>query len=79
MISNFKFPYKKIGVLGLGYVGLPIIKRLLQKKFDVLGFDIDTKKIQELIKLNISKKKFLHQIKRICLIEIFILFVFQLQ
>ena len=62
MISNFKFPYKKIGVLGLGYVGLPIIKRLLQKKFDVLGFDIDTKKIQN-IKLNISKKKFLHQIK----------------
>ena len=57
MISNFKFPYKKIGVLGLGYVGLPIIKRLLQKKFDVLGFDIDTKKIQGLIKSNRSKKK----------------------
>ena len=71
MISNFKFPYKKIGVLGLGYVGLPIIKRLLQKNLMYLDL-ILTQKNSRTYKVKYIEKKFLHQIKRICLIEIFI-------
>jgi UDP-N-acetyl-D-glucosamine dehydrogenase len=35
----------RIGVIGLGYVGLPLVKTFLQKGFAVTGFDIDQKKV----------------------------------
>ena len=35
----------KIGIVGLGYVGLPLALQLMQKNFKVLGFDIDINKI----------------------------------
>ena len=35
----------KIGIIGLGYVGLPLTLQFSKKKFEVLGFDIDVKKI----------------------------------
>src|SRR5690606_17729593 len=38
---------KKIAVIGLGYVGLPIA-RLFATKYPVLGFDINQKRIDEL-------------------------------
>jgi UDP-N-acetyl-D-glucosamine dehydrogenase len=34
-----------IGVIGLGYVGLPLVKTFLKKGFKVTGFDVDPKKI----------------------------------
>ena len=34
-----------IGVIGLGYVGLPLVKTFLKKGFKVIGFDVDQKKI----------------------------------
>jgi len=34
-----------IGVIGLGYVGLPLVKTFLNKGFRVTGFDIDRKKV----------------------------------
>ncbi|HIJ83476.1 MAG: UDP-glucose/GDP-mannose dehydrogenase [Magnetococcales bacterium] len=37
-----------IGVLGLGYVGLPLALRFLEEGFTVAGFDIDAKKIDKL-------------------------------
>lgn len=37
-----------IGIIGLGYVGLPLAKAFLMKGFSVLGFDIDKKKVQML-------------------------------
>ena len=43
---------KIIGVIGLGYVGLPLLL-LMNKKFKVYGFDIDKKKI-DLLKKNQS-------------------------
>lgn len=39
---------KKIAVIGLGYVGLPLA-RLFATKFPVLGFDINQKRIDELL------------------------------
>lgn len=39
-----------IGVLGLGYVGLPLVIEFLKKNFKVFGFDNDTKKINKLKK-----------------------------
>ncbi|HOV90164.1 MAG TPA: NAD(P)-binding domain-containing protein [Syntrophorhabdaceae bacterium] len=33
-----------IGVIGLGYVGLPLVREFLKKDFRVIGFDIDSAK-----------------------------------
>ena len=38
----------KIGIIGLGYVGLPLALQFSKKKFNVIGFDIDLKKINNL-------------------------------
>jgi UDP-N-acetyl-D-glucosamine dehydrogenase len=38
----------QIGVVGLGYVGLPIVLRFCEEGFRVLGFDIDPEKIKAL-------------------------------
>jgi UDP-N-acetyl-D-glucosamine dehydrogenase len=37
-----------IGVIGLGYVGLPLVGAILGSGFAVLGFDIDTEKVAQL-------------------------------
>jgi len=37
-----------IGIIGLGYVGLPIVIRLAQQGFRVLGFDTDPLKVEAL-------------------------------
>ncbi|SVC56196.1 uncharacterized protein METZ01_LOCUS309050, partial [marine metagenome] len=34
----------KIGVIGLGYVGLPLAIEFIQAGFNVVGIDIDKKK-----------------------------------
>ena len=34
-----------IGVVGLGYVGLPLLLEFVNQQFHTLGFDIDIKKI----------------------------------
>ena len=38
----------KICVVGLGYVGLPLAARFALKEFDVVGFDINETRVQEL-------------------------------
>ena len=38
----------KICVIGLGYVGLPLILNL-SKKFDCIGFDVDTHTMKKLL------------------------------
>ena len=43
----------KIGIIGLGYVGLPLALQFAKKNFKVLGFDIDINKIS-LLKKNKS-------------------------
>ena len=43
----------KIGIIGLGYVGLPLALQFSKKKFKVIGFDIDLNKIN-LLKNNQS-------------------------
>lgn len=37
-----------VGVIGLGYVGLPLVLRFLEVGFRTIGFDIDSKKIARL-------------------------------
>ncbi|WP_242221194.1 nucleotide sugar dehydrogenase [Bacillus cereus group sp. BfR-BA-01380] len=47
---NFQSGKLKIGVIGLGYVGLPLALLFTQKGFQVLGIDIDQNKIESLAK-----------------------------
>ena len=35
----------KIGVIGLGYVGLPLVLLFSEQDFRITGFDVDAKKI----------------------------------
>lgn len=46
-ISNGTVSNAKIGVIGLGYVGLPLAIEFA-KKYDVLGFDINASRVDEL-------------------------------
>jgi len=39
-----------IGIVGLGYVGLPLLMEFVEQKFKTLGFDIDDRKVQALNK-----------------------------
>src|SRR5215470_7151210 len=38
----------RIGIIGLGYVGLPLAVEFARAGFDVTGFDIDEAKLREL-------------------------------
>ena len=46
-----------IGIIGLGYVGLPLVIRFMEEKFKVIGFDIDDEKCR---KLNSGKSYIRH-------------------
>lgn len=48
--KKIKSKEAKVGVIGLGYVGLPLVKTFLNRGFDVTGFDIDPKKVEWLNK-----------------------------
>lgn len=39
----------KIGVIGLGYVGLPLIRTFIAAGFENLGFDVDKSKVESLL------------------------------
>ena len=38
----------RIGVIGLGYVGLPLALAFTDRGFRVLGFDVDSRKVEQL-------------------------------
>lgn len=46
LISKIKTREARIGVIGLGYVGLPLVKEFLDSGFTVMGFDIDSQKVE---------------------------------
>ncbi|HBN78487.1 MAG TPA: nucleotide sugar dehydrogenase [Planctomycetaceae bacterium] len=52
MLTNLKNKIESqnsiIGVIGLGYVGLPLISAFFDKGFQVIGFDVDSKKVETL-------------------------------
>ena len=37
-----------IGVIGLGYVGLPLLHAFIEAGFTTIGFDVDQKKVDSL-------------------------------
>ena len=46
-----------IGVVGLGYVGLPLLMEFVEKGFKTIGFDVDDRKVE---KLNAGKSYIKH-------------------
>ena len=71
LIKKLKNKSARIGIIGLGYVGLPLLVQFYKSGYNVLGFDIDKEKIKKLNNglsyishiqskeiLNLSKKKF---------------------
>ncbi|MFH1076361.1 MAG: NAD(P)-binding domain-containing protein, partial [Pseudomonadota bacterium] len=38
----------RIGIIGLGYVGLPLVLEFSKAGFPVCGFDVDSNKVQSL-------------------------------
>ena len=48
LISKIKNREATIGIIGLGYVGLPLVLRFAEKSFKVIGFDIDKTKVHKL-------------------------------
>ena len=40
----------KVGIIGMGYVGLPLVLRFCEQGFRVLGFDVDNEKVASLKK-----------------------------
>ncbi len=50
LLNKIKKKEALIGIIGLGYVGLPLALEFLRKNFTVIGFDIDEEKIKKLNK-----------------------------
>jgi UDP-N-acetyl-D-glucosamine dehydrogenase len=45
LVARFKARQARIGIIGLGYVGLPLVRAVAERGFGALGFDIDRTKI----------------------------------
>lgn len=48
LISSIRDKSAVVGIVGLGYVGLPLLLRFVEAGFKVIGFDIDLKKVDSL-------------------------------
>jgi UDP-N-acetyl-D-glucosamine dehydrogenase len=48
LLSRIKQKTARIGIIGLGYVGLPLVRAFVDKGFSVLGLDTDAHKIETL-------------------------------
>jgi len=57
LLEKIKQRQAVIGIVGLGYVGLPLMLRYVEEKYKVIGFDIDDDKVK---KLNAGKSYIEH-------------------
>ena len=48
LLNKIKQKNATVGIIGLGYVGLPLSIRFSEEGFKVLGFDIDKEKVEVL-------------------------------
>ncbi len=48
LVAKIRSRRAVVGVIGLGYVGLPLVRLFLSKGFRVLGFDVDPRKVRSL-------------------------------
>ncbi|PDZ42948.1 nucleotide sugar dehydrogenase [Bacillus wiedmannii] len=52
LINKIENNNAKVGVIGLGYVGLPLAVELAKAGYDVYGIDLDTNKVDQLLNNN---------------------------
>lgn len=50
LLNKIKDRSAKVGILGLGYVGMPLVRAFYSAGFHTLGFDIDNRKVDALLK-----------------------------
>ena len=50
LLSEIENSSLKVGIIGMGYVGLPLVLRFCEEGFSVTGFDIDAVKVDSLMK-----------------------------
>ena len=48
LIGKIQAHKARVGIVGLGYVGLPLVLRFGEERFSVLGFDVDPVKVRKL-------------------------------
>ena len=48
LIAKIQAHEARVGIVGLGYVGLPLVLRFAEEHFPVLGFDVDPAKVLKL-------------------------------
>ena len=48
LLDKIKAKQAVVGIIGLGYVGLPLVLRFCEVGFQVLGFDTDASKVERL-------------------------------
>src|SRR5881397_2192887 len=48
LIAKIQAHEARVGIVGLGYVGLPLVLRFGEEHFPVLGFDVDPVKVRKL-------------------------------
>ena len=59
LIKKINSKEAKIGVVGIGYVGLPLIIEFAKQNFKVIGFEIDKERVEKINK----GKSYIHHIK----------------
>lgn len=52
LLEKIKVKKAKVGVMGLGYVGMPLIRAFNAAGMPTLGFDVDQRKVDQLLKGN---------------------------
>ena len=58
LLQKIEINEAKIGVVGLGYVGLPLLMEFVEQGFKTVGFDIDDNKVNILNKGKIIYKTY---------------------
>ena len=48
IVTKFETAKATVGVVGLGYVGLPLVDALFDRGFNVIGFDVDKVRVEKL-------------------------------
>src|SRR5712675_1599052 len=48
LLEKIRTHQARIGIIGLGYVGLPLVLRFGDEGFPVIGFDVDPEKVSKL-------------------------------
>ena len=53
LLNSIDSRQAKVGVIGLGYVGLPLIQAFVSAGYHTLGFDVDLSKVDQLLSKDI--------------------------